>query len=118
MLRNPSWKINESFKMMNNKYDEIIRKSIQYTNELNEEDTSTVHSLLEEASLRGWYPFVSEIYNNPNNIHKYEYIIDIQKDETIFELLMLEAEVDILSEFSDIDLESFKNRIKVAKGML
>ena len=53
-----------------------------------------------------------------DELQKYEYIIDIQKDETIFELLMLEAEVDILSEFSDIDLESFKNRIKVAKEML
>lgn len=118
MKRNPSWKINEDFKLLNNEYDDIIKTAIQYQNTLNENNLQKVEELLDEASLRGWYPFVSEIYKNPNNVHKFDYIDGLKKDEIIFGILMLEKEVDILEDFGEINLEDFKNRIKIAKDKL
>ena len=118
MKRNPSWKINENYKLLNNKFDTVIKTAIQYTNELNESDLKEVQDLLDDAILEGWYPFITEIYKEPNNISRFDYISEIKKDEIIFEFLMLEQEVDILKEFSDVNVEEFKERIKSLKGKL
>lgn len=115
MQRNPSWKINENYKLLNNKFDNVIQTSIKFSNTLNESDLEEVEKLLAEASDRGWYPFVSELYKNIDDLHAFDYICEVEKDELIFEFLMLEQEVDILDEFGEIDLISFKDRIEKLK---
>lgn len=115
MQKNPSWKLNENYKLLNNKFDNVIQTSIKFSNTLNESDLEEVEKLLAEASDRGWYPFVSEIYKDFTDIAKFDYICEVEKDELIFEFLMLEQEVHILEEFGEIDLMSFKDRIEKLK---
>jgi hypothetical protein len=62
----------------------------------------------------GWYPFVSEIYND-NFI--YENVVKINKDEIIFQLLVLEKEINKL-DFLDLDIDTVKEKIKMFKGKL
>lgn len=118
MKKNPSWKINEGYKLLHNKFDSIIKTSITYSNTLNENDLVEVEELLEEAYQRGWYPFVSEILKDIEKFHSFDYIYEINKDRILFEFLMLEEEADILEEFGDIDVKEFKERIQKLKGLL
>ena len=68
--------------------------------------------------MMGWYPFVSEVFNTNEFNPVLERISTIRKDEYIFQVLMLEQEVDILSQFSDVDIIELKSRIQKAKDLL
>jgi len=118
MKKIPSWKLNESFKKFNNRYDRILATATRYTNTLNENDMSQAVTLIEQARELGWYPFVSDVYTNTLLVSEYEAVASIKKDEIIFEVLMLESEIDILSEFSDFDVTQMKSEIKKIKGLL
>ncbi len=77
MKKIPSWQLNENFKK-----------------ELKE--------FLNEAEDNGWYPLVSETFKGKDLAYLFE-VFTISKDNYIFDLLMLEKELDLIVEFGDID---------------
>ena len=118
MQKQPSWKIEEIDISLNKKYKSILETSIKYKNTINENDYEFINTLLEDATMMGWYPFVSEVFNANEFNPVLERISTIKKDEYIFHVLMLEQEVDILSEFSEVDVIELKARIQKAKELL
>ena len=121
MNKIPSWKLNENCEVLSKKagpFSEIISKSLSYTHSLNESFLKDANVLLDKARLVGWYPFISEVYNTPENVSKYDYLSIVDKDEIIFEVLMLAKEIDILESLSGENLVNLKNDLSILQAML
>lgn len=117
MKKIASWLV-ESFEKTNTKFDDIIAVAVSHKNELNENDKSELDAFLDDMRDNGWYPFVSKILENANNIEKFDYVFDIKKDPYIWELYMLEKEYHVLEGFGTIDIEDVKAKIKKFKAAL
>lgn len=128
MKRNPSWKIlgesvEKSQKYIKTDIYDILEKSINYSNTINEDDLSKLDELIIFARENGWHPTVSK-YLDVNNIHEavkyYEGIVDIQKDELIWEYNMLLKESYTLKEFGmeDDEYDKFMTQLLSFKDIL
>jgi len=120
MIKIPSWKINELYNLPTKvtKYTNIINISTHNKNSLNEASIECLDIFLNEARDLGWYPFITEVYNN--NL-EFEYVYSIDKDEYIFELYMLEKELTAFKDIGFIDEAKAKvlqNKISTFKEMI